>query len=238
VTRKTPPPAGGGEAGLYEIVAALRSAGEAGEASCGLCRRTAQCVTREVRAFLAEYVNDPQTREGWRRALGFCPEHTPLLASIGDSLAIAILYADLARLTRERWEAGGVRQMRSRLPAPFRRAGSEASAPCPACAMTRASDARNAAALAQALTQERAEVWEALEQGAGLCAAHSEQVMSLCSPAIAARLLKCESDRLIALQAELEEIIRKNDYRFRGEPWGSEKDAWLRALQKLKRLHK
>jgi len=38
-----------------------------------------------------------------------------------------------------------------------------------------------------------------------------------------------------ALQAELGEIVRKNDYRFRGEPWGSEKDAWLRALQKLKR---
>ncbi len=33
--------------------------------------------------------------------------------------------------------------------------------------------------------------------------------------------------------AELDEFIRKNDYRFRDEPWGQERDAWLRALNAL-----
>jgi hypothetical protein len=226
----------GSEAALHEIIAALRSAGEAGEPACALCRRTAGNVAREVRAFVSEYVNDPQTREGWRRAQGFCSEHTPLLASIGDSLALAILYSDLARLTQERWRATGVRQIRTRLPNALRRSTGDApSAACPACDMAKAADARNAAALAQGLMQEDREAWEALEAGAGLCVGHSEQVIQRCSPAVAARLRAMESERLAALQAELEEIIRKNDYRFRGEPWGPEKDAWLRALHKLKR---
>jgi hypothetical protein len=224
----------GGEAARHEIVTALRGDGESAE--CALCRRKAQSVQREVRAFLAEYVNDPQVREGWRRAQGFCPEHTPLLAAVGDALAVAILYADLARLIRERWEVVGLRLMRPRLLAALRRARSASpTAPCPACAMAAAADARNAAALAQALTEEHAEVWEALETGPGLCAAHAAQVIARCPLPIAARLRQQEAGRLAALQAELEEIIRKNDYRFRGEPWGAEKDAWLRALQKLKR---
>jgi hypothetical protein len=35
------------------------------------------------------------------------------------------------------------------------------------------------------------------------------------------------------LHAELAEIIRKHDYRYRDEPWGPEKDAWSRAAAKL-----
>jgi hypothetical protein len=59
--------------------------------------------------------------------------------------------------------------------------------------------------------------------------------MEAADPIVAARLRRREAQRLAALQAELEEIVRKNDYRFRGEPWGPERDAWLRALAKLRR---
>ena len=38
-----------------------------------------------------------------------------------------------------------------------------------------------------------------------------------------------------ALVAELEEFVRKNDYRFRDEPWGGERDAWRRALLRLRK---
>jgi hypothetical protein len=33
------------------------------------------------------------------------------------------------------------------------------------------------------------------------------------------------------LRADLAEFIRKNDHRFRGEPFGLEGDAWLRAIE-------
>jgi mRNA-degrading endonuclease toxin of MazEF toxin-antitoxin module len=194
-------------------------------------------VAREVRAFFSEYVNDPQSRDLWRRAQGLCPEHVSLLATLGDALAVAILYADLAERTRERWLGRGASAARHPLRSVLQRANGSGrpAAACPACEIAHAADARNAGALAQALTQDRAEVWEALEVGCGLCVAHTDQVASLASPAAATRLRRIEAQRLVALQAELEEIIRKNDYRFRGEPWGPERDAWLRALHKLKR---
>jgi hypothetical protein len=227
---------GSGEAALHEIVAALRGTRKPDEPACALCLRSSQNVTSEVRAFFAEYVNDPQAREVWRLARGFCIEHTALLATTGDALAIAILYADLARLTRERWQAGIPSAARSSLLAGLRGGRHTAgNGPCPACTITHAADVRNASALAQALKENRSEVWEALEASTGLCAAHVEQVMALCPQPVADRLRRQELERLSALQAELEEIIRKNDYRFRGEPWGAEKNAWLRALQKLRR---
>jgi len=33
------------------------------------------------------------------------------------------------------------------------------------------------------------------------------------------------------------EFIRKNDYRFRHETWGEERDAWLRAIAALAGAH-
>ena len=226
----------GHEAALHEIVEALRAPRKDGEQLCALCLRRSQSVEREVRAFFAEYVNDAQARSGWRCSQGFCGDHTRLLATIGDSLAIAILYADLADLTRERWRKADSHSSRQMFSARLRR-GRIAAAPasCLACDMAHAADERNAAALAQALAHDDEELWQAMEAGGGLCVAHTDQVSSLAAPAAAARLRQSEERRLAVLQSELEEIIRKNDYRFRGETWGAERDAWLRAIQKLKR---
>lgn len=223
------PPERAAEAALHEVLEALASGGSAEESPCAICRLRSRSVEREMRAFFAEFVNDPRTRETFRQTRGFCAEHTPLLASLGDALAVAILYSDLARLTRERWLAEnsrrGLRLGRPRAERP--------PAPCPACVAAQEAEQRYAAALASRL--DEAAVWDALEKGSGLCVAHIEQVAATAKPASATRLREREAARLAALQAELEEIIRKNDYRFRGEAWGAEKDAWMRALLKITR---
>jgi hypothetical protein len=46
-------------------------------------------------------------------------------------------------------------------------------------------------------------------------------------------LLAISRKQLEALNAELAEFIRKNDYRFRDEGFGNEGDAWKRALSKI-----
>ena len=46
-------------------------------------------------------------------------------------------------------------------------------------------------------------------------------------------LLSIEREKLAALQLELAELIRKNDYRFSEEDWGAESDSWRRAIQIL-----
>jgi hypothetical protein len=203
------------------------------ESACAVCCLVRRSVARSLRAFFAEFVNDPQAREKLRRARGFCAEHTALLATLGDALAVAILYSDLARLTRERWQegfAGKASGGRKGLRLDWRR---EATLPCPACQDAQEAEARYGSALAVGLRDER--VWKALEAGCGLCVAHVEQVLARALPAHAARLRQLEAGKLAALEAELDEIVRKNDYRFRGEAWGAERDAWLRALQKITR---
>jgi hypothetical protein len=234
------------EATLHEIVEALRSdietnltsekteVLEARQSACALCRLITRSVERSLRALFAEFVNDPPVRARLRRAQGFCAVHTPLLAALGDSLAVAILYNDLAEATRTRWQAeaaaGGRRGLRV---GGRRQTPKPPSAPCPACAAEREAEARYTGALAAGLGS--ADIWTALESGDGLCVAHAGQVMARAKPALAARLRQLETARLAALQAELQAIIRKNDYRFRGEPWGAEKDAWRRALRKITR---
>ncbi len=231
-------PEGRHEAALDEVLDALRERPGEGEAVCALCRRTLRSVERGLKSFFAEFVNDPQVRDRWRGARGFCPAHAALAAQSGDALAIAILYSDLARLVRERWEggaAGNLSEGRLRLLSRGRRARGEPALPCPACTLEREAERRYTAALAAGLRVATGAAWDALEQGDGLCVAHIEQVMEAADPVVAARLRRREAQRLAALQAELEEIVRKNDYRFRSEPWGSERDAWLRALAKLRR---
>ena len=110
-------------------------------------------------------------------------------------------------------------------------------APCPACVAHLEAQTRFVQALVAGLEAEgsKAEVWNAVDANAGICVPHIQLLMEESSPAMAKRLRDRETERLTALQAELGEIVRKNDYRFRGEPWGAEKDAWRRALDKLRR---
>ena len=226
------------EATLHEILSTLEvspssesSADTKPETACALCRLVTRSVERSLRSFFTEFVNDPKARERLRRSQGFCAEHTPLLASLGDALGVAILYSDLADQTRERWRhlgGGGVllgKLRGSRPPAP--------SAPCPACSDAADAERRYVSALAAGLESEA--TWQALEAGGPLCVPHLEQVMALTKPTTTTRLRQHAEASLATLQAELEEIIRKNDYRFRGELWGAERDAWLRALPLLRR---
>lgn len=211
------------------------------ETACVVCRLTTRSVVRWLEALLNEYVNDPSTRETIRHSQGFCESHTRMLAACGDPLALAILYGDLARLTVERWEksaAGSGKGRRSGLMDRLLGAKTQSErAPCPACVAHQEAQTRFVQALAAGMENEvsKEEVWQAMDANAGICVPHIQQLMAEASPTMAKRLRDREIERLQNLQAELAEIVRKNDYRFRGEPWGSEKDAWRRALDKLRR---
>ncbi len=239
------------ESALYELVTALQAPAPAPASSsisptsetltaCVVCRLSARSVERWLRTFLSEYVNDPAAREMLRSAQGFCGSHTGVLSNMGEALAISILYADLARLTRERWQQQSPQQSQLSLLRRLRsghRQIQSPDAPCPACVQQQQADTRYVRALAAGLDHPTAQttVWNALETNPGLCVPHVAQIVAASAPPAAARLLQLESAKLAALQTELEEIVRKNDYRFRGEAWGEERNAWKRALEKLRR---
>ncbi|MCW3100615.1 MAG: hypothetical protein JWL77_6233 [Chthonomonadaceae bacterium] len=195
---------------------------------CPVCTLVQRSVERQIRAFFTEFVNDPAARTRFRQSRGFCTHHTPLILELGDALAISILYADLAERTQDRWQTG--RKWRFFT---GERMGGQPWSPCHACAAEMEAGERYTQALAAGL--ERPEVWVSVEAEERLCLDHVVGILSAAKPAAAKRFQELEAGRLARLQAELEEFIRKNDYRFRGEAWGTERDAWQRALLKLSR---
>ncbi len=74
----------------------------------------------------------------------------------------------------------------------------------------------------------------ALIRGGGLCLPHLRLALQASGPAAGYQaLLAAQREAWSALMAELDEFIRKNDYRFQHEPMGDERDSWLRALDAL-----
>ena len=202
---------------LCEVIEALATT-DAGE-PCAICRLAARSATRAVREIFSEFVNDPQARDKFRATGGFCQFHTPMVEATGDALGVAILYSDLARLAIESLEGTKPRSL-LRSPKPK---------PCLCCTAETEASARYLQSLADAANTAELEL-------SGFCRLHHQSLCKMLPPAIKEKLFVQEAAYLKRLQAELEEIIRKNDYRFQHEEWGDERDAWRRALAKLRRV--
>ncbi|MEM3607847.1 MAG: DUF6062 family protein [Candidatus Bathyarchaeia archaeon] len=115
----------------------------------------------------------------------------------------------------------------------------DGSAACPACDYMKEDDKINVDTLAQMLA-ENTSFLKSFEEGKGLCVHHllklfeslkSSSKMPLSS--LAEKLLSLELKNLSRLDSELRKFIRKYDYRFRDEPWGSEIDVVERTVPKL-----
>lgn len=218
------------EAVYHNLQAALAQPG------CPVCRLAQQAVHDYLKSVLYESVNDIKTRDRLRAAQGFCRRHAWLLPGFRDPLAIAIIYRDVANqagkdLAAAAAEAGGVSVLRLR----GSRAGKDAAhrlAPhrsCPACAIAESSEKMTLTVLLLHLAS--AELQSAYTASAGLCLPHLRQGLGLANSDEEVRALAALQqqvyDRLIG---ELDEFIRKHDYRFRHEEMGRERDAPRRAI--------
>jgi len=66
----------------------------------------------------------------------------------------------------------------------------------------------------------------------GLCLSHFRMALEEAEDQTAVEtLIEVERARMTVLLAELEEYLRKHDYRYAHEPYGAEKDSWLRAIE-------
>jgi len=188
------------------------------EAGCVVCRLVANAVDRYLRALLHERVNDPGVRERLRASFGFCREHSWQLQRRGDPLGISILWRDLLSQGVEGDDSS-------------RRPGRRRPQICPACEAAVEAERRYLGTLLDHI--EVGELRNEYAASRGLCLPHVRAALAQALPEAKRFLMASESDKLARLSAELAEIIRKNDYRFREEPWGPEKDAWIRATGKL-----
>jgi hypothetical protein len=173
--------------------------------TCAVCELARGSSRDYLRGVLADGVNDAEVRDAWRRRGGLCARHWRVWRTLETpALASAIMAQDLL---------GSYLQQ-----------GVPKRVACRACETETQAEKRYLQALQHLPENSLA---EALATGRGfLCLRHLEQLPE-------GALRERFRERLDAIMQALEDFIRKNDYRFAGEPRGSESDSWLRALRAL-----
>jgi hypothetical protein len=185
---------------------------------CPICRVEHDADLRYLDRLFYALVNDYNTRVILRASLGFCSEHARMAMDEihGKTLGLTIIYDDLLRVALEQINANGTIQKTEKK--------------CPACENRDEMTGRVLMELSKHITE--APLLAAFKDSQGLCFGHLRQVLEhMRSSEKRNALLNIQRDIIQALRGELAEYIRKNDYRFAGEGFGSEKDAWKRAVR-------
>jgi len=201
---------------------------------CAMCALLRRSLRRYLDAISYEGVGDERTRAVIRAARGFCAEHGRMLRASRDALGTAIVHRDvLGTLTAQLAEA---RRQPPSLEARLRRAVRRASAdplpaerPCPACVYLREQDEVYGTALVRHIADGT--LATALRESAGLCVPHLRDALQRAPDSQSfERVREAQLAAWRRLADELDEFIRKQDYRFTAEPSGAESDSWSRAI--------
>jgi hypothetical protein len=217
--------------------------------ACPVCRLTLASVTRYINAVNYESAGDPGIRQQLRASLGFCNEHGYQWLGAAHVLGTAQIYIEvLGRATDElrglfdhrRHLLAGVASFLGVRP-DHATCGNECSpvAPTGRCLVCVVRDTTGQK-LVSTVVQDIAEpsFLAAYVTSAGLCLPHLRLALCRASSEEAFRILR---DTAIAgearLRAQLQEIVRKHDYRFSHQPSGEERGAGDRAVHHVAGAH-
>ena len=215
-------------AGEHDLIEAF------GQPGCPVCRLTTESVDAYLTAVCYEQVNDLDLREQLRSAGGFCRAHAErfLRQRLGQ-LASAIVYRDVLSTARKRIAASAGQRARSKLAALLGgRAGRRelAGGPrCPGCEVEVDADRRYLEILHKRLPEQA--VLDQYRAGDGLCLPHLDQALQVDGDA--ARILSQAAVGMLGtIVDELDEYIRKHDYRFQRAVWNGGEDTPERAVER------
>jgi hypothetical protein len=179
------------------------------EPGCAICRLALRSVVRLMTSIAYEQVNDIGMRNELRRAHGFCNQHAfQWLREARSVLGTALIYRDVLQSAMHELESRGD-LLRS-----FARRGQRERG-CPACRTQSEAEARYVETLL-ALVADDAGARSALEASDGLCRRHALAAVRL-GRAGSEHVAQRTRQVVEALVHDLDEIIRKEDYRFRHE---------------------
>lgn len=220
---------------VYDVIEACAKPG------CPLCRVAERWGGRFMAAILYEEVTDPHTRGRLKQSFGFCRDHAWQAADVGGTLlGMSIIYRGLLGQIDKAlvqaapgpqkgwWQKLGPKASDDDTAPP----GLSAAAPCPACVYLREMEATALLAIADALPGNERLAAGLNQPNGGLCLPHLRRGLVLARNQEAFTFLQSTThEKLAALQAEMDEFIRKYDHRFRREEWGDEADSWQRAIR-------
>jgi hypothetical protein len=207
------------------------------QAACPLCVLLERAERKAVDLFLYDQVNDISRRDALRASRGLCLHHTSMLAEGRSALGVAIISRDILRTMTAELEAGappaaGLGWLRDRVGAGT---GAQLAARidpqtgCPMCAERPRIEAPLMLGLLHNLRD--AAFAAAFDASAGLCRVHLSSTLRAADSQAARALAARQAAIWRRMEADLDEFIRKHDYRFQGEGFDVERDVWRRALQ-------
>jgi hypothetical protein len=229
----------------YDIIEAC------GQPGCPLCRIVENVGFRFLTASLhGGDVTDPEIRAKYSQSMGFCHRHAWLLPQTGGGakLGIAIIYRDFINqvdqaLARAKYTPPGSLSLTRAQEKLNRRQPATATAalvkslqpakPCPACAQETELETLALTTLLDFLPADK-RLLTAFKSAGGLCLPHLRRALELARSESAFTLLVAIArEKLVNLEAELDEFVRKHDYRYQHEKFEAEGDSWARALARM-----
>ena len=160
-----------------------------------------------------EQVNDVALRAQLRQSAGFCNHHAHLwLKHARSVLGTALIYRDVLQAALRELDSGALNAARGRLRGLKRlRAAGPARDDCVLCGVQREAETRYVEALSAVLAAD-----ESVSVSDGLCRRHVLMLMRSGGAGAGALVARTRAD-VEAMIQDLDEVIRKEDYRFRHE---------------------
>jgi hypothetical protein len=194
----------------FEVREALAQEG------CPVCRLALRSVGRLMKSIAYEQINDVDLRADLRSTHGFCTTHAHRwLREVHNPSGTAIVYRDvLMSSARELDGSGSRRGLLDTLRGAPKAGGADQR--CLACRTQREAEERYVETLLSLLGSDEA-ARTLLGASDGLCRLHVHTAQRHSGPAVEL-IVKHAVRRIELCVGELEEVIRKEDYRFRHEP--------------------
>lgn len=209
----------------HELIEAFQAEG------CAVCRLARGASNSYIHALIYEGVTDVKLREALRDARGLCYKHGWRLArERGAVLGTAIIYRDVINTLVKALEAHSNPPARlfGRGQPDLARALAP-SATCPACILERDAEEREVKVLLSHVNDQA--LGEAFKNAGGICLPHFQLALGQAGASAVRLLAGWQAEAWSRLRGELDELIRKHDYRFRSElVTDAEADAWERAV--------
>jgi hypothetical protein len=223
---------------------------------CPVCVVVQESMNRVMGNWNYEGFTDVAHRHELIRTRGFCPLHTWQLAQRNNTFQLAVVYrevlADLLKnFDRERDEQHGEATMQENTPGWLGKLGkvqrwfqpdaTMSSSPveiallyehCPLCRSRGNIELRIVQTLLEVIANKEAQ--QLLRQSTGLCRPHFMQATNYAkahTPGSEQVIADCQLACLQRTLSEIEELIRKHDYRYLDETRGGEMTAWRRAAE-------
>ncbi|MGC9468845.1 MAG: DUF6062 family protein [Anaerolineae bacterium] len=220
------------------------------EQGCAICRLVVKAIKRYAAGVVYECANDHGVQQDVLKARGWCNLHAwQLTDQTGCAFDVAILYrSTLRKLSetvkaynpqkREGGSGGALGWLRAAVGTNEMVSAASLDAElgprglCPACRLRAQTEKAYLETLLEHINDP--DIAERLGGAGGLCWPHFRLALEQGpSQRQLQALVAVQHAATEALLSELEEFIRKNDYRFREEPMGNERDAWLRVIAQI-----